>query len=112
VRILVCGGRDFQDYELVCQVLDGLDPELVIQGGANGADTLSRCWAMERGIPCMEFQAPWLSKGKGAGPVRNAWMIKYGEPDLVVAFPGGSGTADMVTRSLRAGLRVLRYPSA
>lgn len=29
------------------------------------------------------------------------------EPDLVVAFPGGTGTADMVTKAEAAGVNVL-----
>lgn len=34
-------------------------------------------------------------------------MIFEGKPDLVVAFPGGAGTADMVSRARRAGIDVL-----
>jgi hypothetical protein len=33
-------------------------------------------------------------------------MLEYG-PDLVVAFPGGRGTADMVRRAKAAGCEVL-----
>jgi len=51
--LLVCGGRDFFDYELVERTLDALErPSLVIQGNARGADRLAKRWAKERGIPC------------------------------------------------------------
>ena len=44
---------------------------------------------------------------RGAGPERNARMLAEGRPDLVVAFPGGTGTADMVRRAKAAGVRVV-----
>jgi hypothetical protein len=34
-------------------------------------------------------------------------MIDQGRPDLVVAFPGGRGTADMVRRARAAGISVI-----
>jgi hypothetical protein len=34
-------------------------------------------------------------------------MLGQGHPDLVVAFPGGRGTADMVRRANAAGVRVM-----
>jgi hypothetical protein len=33
-------------------------------------------------------------------------MLDEGKPDLVVAFPGGGGTKDMITRALGAGVSV------
>ena len=38
-------------------------------------------------------------------------MLDHGKPDIVVAFPGGRGTADMVKRAEDAGVRVIRVPS-
>ena len=44
MRVLVCGGRDFDERELVWRTLDqyqeNYGPLTVIQGGAPGAD----CW--------------------------------------------------------------------
>jgi hypothetical protein len=34
-------------------------------------------------------------------------MINEGKPDLVIAFPGGKGTADMVARAAQAGIKVI-----
>jgi hypothetical protein len=42
--------------------------------------------------------------------MRNQAMLDYGKPDLVVAFPGGKGTADMVRRARVAGVKVLTAP--
>lgn len=106
MRILVCGGRDYDDQRRVFAVLDALAPALVIQGGARGADLHARAWATARGKPCATFDAPWAALGRGAGPIRNGWMLEFGHPDLVVAFPGGKGTADMVSQAQRAGIQV------
>lgn len=46
------------------------------------------------------------TNGKAAGPIRNQRMLDEGKPDLVVAFPGGRGTADMVRRAKAAGVPV------
>ena len=57
----------------------------------------------ERGVA----EADWAKHGRKAGPIRNQRMIDEGRPDLVVAFPGGTGTADMVERARVAGIRVI-----
>lgn len=48
-----------------------------------------------------------MLRGKAAGPIRNQHMIDTAKPDLVVSFPGGAGTADMVRRAKAAGVRVI-----
>ena len=112
MRLLVCGGRDFSDYVWLQETLDKLHAEtpvdLLIQGGANGADNLAERWAAHRGIGCITFMAMWKQHGRKAGPMRNQRMIEEGRPDLVVAFPGGRGTDDMVWRAQQAGIEVRR----
>lgn len=71
----------------------------IICGGATGADSLAVEFAKEFGIPYTVFPAEWKKFGKYAGPARNAQMIKEGKPDLVIAFPGGKGTADMIEQA-------------
>jgi hypothetical protein len=110
VRVLVCGGRDFTDWALLKDTLDGLEPmqaSVIIHGAARGADTLASCWGKLRKVPVWAFQADWEKHGHAAGPFRNAQMIAEGLPDLVVAFPGGRGTADMVRQARGAGVRVI-----
>lgn len=90
----------------------------MITGCANGADEWARMWV--RGVQnyrdgpkasWLGFPANWKSHGKGAGPIRNQKMIDEGKPDLVLAFPGGRGTADMVRRAKAAGVRVIEVPA-
>lgn len=111
MRVLVCGGRDYSDYGKVNRTLRGLwlspERDVIIYGGASGADRLAREWAEEHFIASQCFQADWTKHGKAAGPLRNQKMLDEGKPDLVVAFPGGNGTADMVRRAKQAGVPVM-----
>lgn len=113
MRLLICGGRDFYGENFKYQeILDALEaltpvPELVITGEASGVDTVAREWAALRGIPCMVFPAAWQALGKAAGPIRNGWMLAYGNPDMILAFPGGVGTASMVKLASGAGVKVV-----
>ena len=106
MRVLVCGGRDYDNTERVCDVLAGLRPSLVIHGAARGADSLAGLWARMSGVDVAEFPANWDKHGKAAGHIRNAQMLTEGKPDVVVAFPGGRGTEDMKRRARAAGVEV------
>jgi predicted Rossmann-fold nucleotide-binding protein len=112
MRVLVCGGRDYQDWERVKAVLgkfhDEAGIDVIIEGGAAGADRLAREWARMEGAADVEtFEADWEHQGNFAGPTRNARMLNEGRPDLVIAFPGGRGTADMVRKARKAGVEVV-----
>jgi predicted Rossmann-fold nucleotide-binding protein len=109
MKVLVCGGRDYRDLPYVYEVLDEIHAEhgitLIIQGGCSGADEKAALWAKGRGVPCLAHYADWKKHGKAAGPIRNAAMLKW-EPNLVVAFPGGAGTASMVNIAKTASVPV------
>ena len=106
MRVLVCGGRDLGDRELVDRTLAPLGITLLIEGGAPGADTLAAEWAWENGVHTARVNALWERHGRAAGPLRNSAMLSL-DPHLVVAFPGGRGTADMVRRAKAAGVTTL-----
>jgi hypothetical protein len=110
MRILVCGGRDYADACALNEALDAIHREntitRLIHGAARGADSLAAAWARSRGIPTLAFPADWRRDGKAAGFVRNARMLREGRPELVVAFPGGTGTAHMVNLARPAGIPV------
>lgn len=110
MKVLVCGGRAYSSGAQLYFVLDKLHAAtpftLLCHGGASGADTLAGYWARDRGVPVEVHAADWKRYGRAAGPMRNAEMLKKCEPDLVVAFPGGSGTADMLRRATKAGVTI------
>lgn len=116
MRILVCGGRGYEDDTTFCLTMRDLNRErpitAVIEGGALGADFMARRWAAERGVKLHTFWPDWKTHGKAAGPIRNQRMLDEGDPDMVVAFPGGSGTADMIRRAEKAGVPVHRPDTA
>jgi len=106
MRVLVCGGRDYAKCSFVWDTLDNLEeiPSIVISGGASGADNFAMLWALRNNIPHEEYKADWNNHGKQAGFIRNKLMLDKGKPDMVIAFPGGRGTSDMVSRSIEAGV--------
>lgn len=110
-RVLVCGGREYGDLDRVVAVLDEINPTVVIEGGARGADACAWKFTKMRGVERLTFPADWSRDGKAAGAIRNQRMLDEGKPDLVVAFPGGNGTADMVRRAKRAGIEVKEITS-
>lgn len=110
MRVIVCGGRKYEDDVTVDTALIRLHRKtpvtLLIHGGATGADALARSWAMRRGVPTEMYLPAWGRHGLAAGSIRNGWMLREGRPDLVVAFPGGNGTADMVQQAQEARVPV------
>lgn len=110
MRLLVTGGRDYADREAVFEALDALRPAVIMHGRAKGADSLAHCWALERRVEVSAYGAQWAEHGKAAGPIRNQRMLDEGKPDMVLAFPGGRGTADMVRRAVAANVLVYRWP--
>jgi hypothetical protein len=109
IRIAVTGGRDYADEAAVFKVLDRVrelhGQFVLVHGAARGADALADKWARARGVDVERHPADW-TKGRSAGPARNATMASSGL-DLLVAFPGGRGTADMVQRCRNRGVGVV-----
>ncbi len=110
MRVLVCGGRDFDDLPWLSSVLARVDDVWPIQalicGMARGADEQAHFWAMRKGIKVEEFPANWRDFGRAAGHKRNGQMLREGKPDLIIAFPGGKGTANMIAQARAANKEV------
>ena len=107
MRVLVCGGRDFINRKLLYETLDELNIEFIISGGARGADLLAVEWANNMFIDYVVYPADWDKFKRSAGPIRNRQMLVEAKPDLVVAFPGGVGTANMIKQAQKAGIEVI-----
>lgn len=100
MKVIVCGGRSLDDYDLVKNVMDEvaarIDIDEIVCGEARGADSLGKRWAIENGIPVISFPAEWDIYGKSAGIRRNSSMGSYA--DYVIAFWDGEsrGTKHMI----------------
>ena len=117
-RVLVCGGRSYDDrtrfFHFMDRVLEtirgtGETPRrdvVIIHGAARGADTLADDYAREQELRVIRYPADWNTHKKAAGPIRNKLMLTDGQPHVIIAFKGGNGTADMIRQGKKAGVPV------
>lgn len=112
MKIIVCGGRDYDNAEYMTTVLDELHAATeitsVVHGDARGADRMAAMWAHRNGIEVIPYPADWTRYGDGAGHIRNAEMLQE-NPQMVIAFPGGGGTANMVKIAKKARIPTMEY---
>lgn len=110
--VLVTGGRDYNDRKRVYDVLDDLHARVDITEiwhgacpvGTGGADILAEDWAKSREIDYRGFPAKFKTEGPSGGPQRNGRMVRKLDSHakgircegIIVAFPGGTGTANCV----------------
>lgn len=115
MKVIVCGGRNFRSPAQVFSELEYMHGiykfTALMQGGATGVDTMARDWAAKHPeIERYVCAADWKAHGRAAGPIRNAKMLEW-KPDMVIAFAGGPGTANMVAQAKAAGVTVAFAPS-
>jgi len=91
---------------------------LLLHGGARGADAAIGRAAHQLGWSSLVMPAQWQRHGRAAGPIRNRELLEqaidralaHTSPGhhtsvLVVAFPGGPGTASLVQQARRMAAR-------
>ena len=117
-RVIIAGGRDFSDYELLKRKVLFYTNEVnrdnlivVVSGKAKGADSLGEKLAKEIGWKVLEYPADWDTNGKSAGYIRNTEMAK--NSDALIAFWDGKsrGTKHMIDTAEKNDLlvRVVNY---
>lgn len=108
LAIIACGDRNWEDRLLLDKTLHELDPEIVIEGNAKGADILAGLWAEREDKIHLVVPARWGLYGGGAGHIRNSQMLimlknQTGVQLAVIAFhndiENSAGTADMLTQA-------------
>ena len=123
-RVVVTGGRDYENYDYICLVLDSFREhfgiELLIHGACGwdaddpnmsanemrGADKHADYWARDRGVSLERVPAAWKVLGGKAGPVRNGLMLDK-RPAVVIAFPGGKGTMNCARQARARSIPVV-----
>lgn len=118
-KVIVAGGRDFDDWELLSESLhrflsrfyDLPEPVEIVEGGARGADRLGCKYAIANRLAHKRISADWDTHGKRAGIMRNIEMAEYA--DALVAFwdQNSKGTAHMIETMRKMGkpVRVVKY---
>lgn len=110
MRAIICGGRDFTDWEWFAARMSVVHKLIhitgVIEGGAKGVDRMARFWASLADIPVQTVAADWEARGKKAGYLRNVAMADM-EPDVVIAGPGGKGTRMMLDIAKQRSIKVI-----
>jgi hypothetical protein len=117
-KLIVAGGRDFNDYGLLSHHIDLLAHGIytdkaisIVCGMARGADMLGHRFAKQHRVVVHEFPANWTAYGKRAGFMRNQDMCDFG--DGLLAFWDGKskGTAHMIDCINKAGkpAHIVRY---
>jgi len=110
IKVIIAGGRNFDDFNKLCQVCDMFLQDQnnieIVSGAYKGADFLGERYAAERNYPIKQFPADWRRYGKSAGLKRNAEMAAYA--DILIAFWDGEskGTKHMIELAEQAELNV------
>jgi len=110
IKVIIAGGRNFDDFNKLCQVCDEFLQDQnnieIVSGAYKGADLLGERYAVERNHPIKQFPADWRRYGKSAGQKRNAEMAIYA--DALIAFWDGEskGTKHMIELATQTELKV------
>ena len=133
-RVIVSGGRNFNDRDFIFKIITDLDQSIgpfscIIHGAASGVDTEGMLWAQMmadsgRPITHAPFVADWnntshpdaiIKYNKASKPYdalagfrRNQRMLDDARPDALISFPGGKGTKDMLERALKTDIQVIK----
>jgi hypothetical protein len=116
MKLIVAGGRWFNDYDLMKNKLDFIlknttESIEIVSGKASGADTLGERYARENGYPVKEFYAQWNQHGNKAGYLRNKDMAEYATHCVCFWDNESKGTQHMIqlTKEYNLPIRVIKY---
>lgn len=119
MKILITGDRNWDDVETMVSALSSFPSgTILVHGACRGADVTGAAVGEQLGFVLRAYPADWDRYGKGAGPVRNQQMLDSEhlpyEPILTCfAFhkdiKNSKGTADMVSRAKKAGIKVVVF---
>jgi hypothetical protein len=108
MKIGIVGTRSFDNYELlkesILQKCKVEDIDLLISGGAQGADLLAEQFADEYNVKKLIFKPNWQIYGSQAGFLRNTHIVD--NSDILIAFWDGKskGTQDSITKAQQRGI--------
>ncbi len=111
IKLAIVGSRTFTNKNLFNQkinefILKYNTPDIIISGGAKGADTLGENYAIDNNIPLKIFYPDWSKHGKIAGIIRNTNIVN--DCTHILAFPSknGTGTQDTIRKGKLANKKI------
>jgi hypothetical protein len=133
MKVICCGPRDLEDYDLVEKAIEasGFKITLLISGGAKGADSLGEKWAKKNKVKIDRKPAEWdnlellgaeirerYNTWKkcqekyvwNAGFIRNSEMVKIADACIAIQIEETSGTQDTIKKCKEKGIPVFIYP--
>ena len=109
MKIIIAGGRDFDNYKLLKEKCDfylsKVNVECIISGCARGADNLGERYADDRNYEIVRMPANWDKFGKSAGYHRNEEMAKIGDGLIAFWDQASRGTKHMIDLAKRYNLK-------
>ncbi len=119
IRLIIAGGRDFSDYQLLQLETQRFLVELdfnpskliIVSGNAKGADSLGEDFAEKYNFPIATYPANWNLHGKAAGPIRNREMAEFGTHLIAFWDQKSSGTKNIIENAEKYKLiyKIVKY---
>jgi hypothetical protein len=110
-HVLIVGSREYPNLAEVREYVRALNLNtIVVSGGAPGVDRTAAEEGKKQGLAVLELSAPWGYDDRGAGPLRNSWLIELlPEGSRVCAFWDGRshGTRGLIDLAKTRGIFVL-----
>ena len=111
MKLAIVGSREFENYDLLCvevaKIQETQKIDLIVSGGAKGADTLAKKFAAKNQIPLMEFLPDYDRYGRGAPLQRNTLIVRNSNVVLAFVTATSKGTWDTIRKAQAAGKRVI-----
>lgn len=102
MRLAIIGSRSAAGVDIAAHL--PFTPDMIVSGGARGADTLAREYARANNIPVLEFLPKYEAYGRRAPILRNIQIVD--NCDFLLAFWNGTsrGTKFTVDYAIRKGV--------
>ena len=111
MRLAIVGSREFTNYDLLCSEVAKIQEtqkiDLIVSGGATGADTLAKKYAAKNRSPLMEFLPDYSRSGRGAPLQRNSLIVKNADWVLAFVTATSKGSWDTIRKAERAKKKII-----
>ena len=111
MKVIIAGGRDFNDYEYLKNTLRYSFPSPsqieVVSGMARGADMLGARLARDYKLRLHKFPADWDKFGKSAGFIRNEQMAKFADACFIFWDGKSPGSKSMIDLARKHNLKLM-----